>query len=87
MLALRSCAYSMYTCIYAIYAVANITIDPILVLRLRGVLEHPSTPPGYGATGQPVMTCSRPEQLHYYVQHVYTNYSHSLRQGLALQCL
>ena len=28
MLALRSCAYSMYTCIYAIYAVANITIDP-----------------------------------------------------------
>ena len=25
MLALRSCAYSMYTCIYA---VANITIDP-----------------------------------------------------------
>ena len=27
MLALRSCAYSMYTCIYA---VANITIDPSL---------------------------------------------------------
>ena len=26
MLALRSCAYSMYTCIYA---VANITIDPL----------------------------------------------------------
>ena len=31
MLALRSCAYSMYTCIYAIYAVANITIDPAKV--------------------------------------------------------
>ena len=30
MLALRSCAYSMCTCIYA---VANITIDPILLLR------------------------------------------------------
>ena len=34
MLALRSCAYSMYTCIYAIYAVANITIDPKCLLHV-----------------------------------------------------
>ena len=31
MLALRSCAYSMYTCIYA---VANITIDPMSALSV-----------------------------------------------------
>ena len=36
MLALRSCAYSMYTCIYAIYAVANITIDPIPIVSHYG---------------------------------------------------
>ena len=42
MLALRSCAYSMYTCIYAIYAVANITIDPKrLVHHKKAVLRAP----------------------------------------------
>ena len=37
MLALRSCAYSMYTCIYA---VANITIDPVRAqARARGKVK------------------------------------------------
>ena len=40
MLALRSCAYSMYTCIYAIYAVANITIDPAFDLGCRSEEEE-----------------------------------------------
>ena len=37
MLALRSCAYSMYTCIYA---VANITIDPNVSAAGHTYTEH-----------------------------------------------